>query len=138
MLYTSYFGQLRNLPSTFIPVAICAKVPPWYNGICYKALAPSYDCLMYYKVTGDVGAYRKRYCSETLDKRSVDCMLKEIWELLPEDVKRALYSDVHHWTKSPLIHIVFVCYEKPDDFCHRDLVSDKLNSCGYECVEWHK
>ena len=46
MLYTSYFGNMRNLPKTCIPIAICAKPPSWFTGLCCKDLAPSYHCLM--------------------------------------------------------------------------------------------
>lgn len=33
-------------------------------------------------------------------------------------------------------HICLICYEKPSDFCHRHLVAEWLNECGFECREW--
>lgn len=138
MLYTSYFGQMKNFPSSFVPVAICAKPPIWFHGAHYKGVAPSYGCLMDYKDNGNVEAYKLRYHAETLDKLSADAILRGIFQVLPESVKNALESDTYHWTQNPLVHIVLLCFEKPDEFCHRDLVSDKLNECGYKCLEWRK
>ena len=33
-------------------------------------------------------------------------------------------------------HICLLCYEKPEDFCHRHLVSDWLNKQGFKCEEY--
>ena len=32
--------------------------------------------------------------------------------------------------------IVLICYEKPDDFCHRHLVANWFNENGVNCKEW--
>lgn len=32
--------------------------------------------------------------------------------------------------------IVLICYEKPSDFCHRQLVAEWLNKNGFKCEEW--
>lgn len=136
MLYTSYFGQLRNFPTSFIPIAICAKPPIGYSGLSYKKPAPSYQCLMDYKANHDVDAYCKRYYSETLNKLSAETIINDIWSMLPETTRAAMNSDSTHWTQSPLVHIVLLCYEKPSDFCHRNLVADKLTEAGYPCKEW--
>lgn len=37
--------------------------------------------------------------------------------------------------RNPDYHIALLCYEKPDDFCHRHLVADWLRKNGYECEE---
>ena len=36
MIYTSYFGNLKNLPKNITPISICAKAPVWYTGLQYK------------------------------------------------------------------------------------------------------
>lgn len=33
-------------------------------------------------------------------------------------------------------HIALLCYEKPDDFCHRHLVAGYLRANGYKVEEW--
>lgn len=32
--------------------------------------------------------------------------------------------------------IALVCYEKPEDFCHRHLVAQWLRDAGYSVEEW--
>ena len=32
----------------------------------------------------------------------------------------------------------FICYEKPDDFCHRHLAADWMRKAGIPCEEWKK
>lgn len=44
-LFTSYFGKLKSLPKSIIPISICGKAPEWYKGPQYKKLAPKYDFL---------------------------------------------------------------------------------------------
>lgn len=36
MIYTSYFGKLKNLPKEIIPISICGKAPDWWTGLQYK------------------------------------------------------------------------------------------------------
>ena len=43
MIYTSYFGQLRNFPVNFIPVSICGVAPEWYDAAHYKKVAPKWS-----------------------------------------------------------------------------------------------
>ena len=37
---------------------------------------------------------------------------------------------------NPDIHIVLLCYEKPEDFCHRHLVREWLCRNGYHAMEY--
>lgn len=53
MIYTSYFANLRNIPSDIIPISICGKVPDWYSGLQYKKLAPKWKFFKVYKETGN-------------------------------------------------------------------------------------
>lgn len=44
-------------------------------------------------------------------------------------------------SKEDNVNIVLLCYEKPEDFCHRHLVADWLNSSKilpYDIKEWRK
>ena len=34
--------------------------------------------------------------------------------------------------------IALVCYEKPEEFCHRHLVADWLRKYGHDIKEWEK
>lgn len=114
---TSYFAMMRNFPDTVEPIAICAKVPNWYNGKVYKKLAPSYQLLMDYKKTGDEKTYTEKY-NNYLKTLNVQDVIKDFEQL------------------SNGKEIILLCYEKSSDFCHRHLVANWLNENGYSCEEW--
>ena len=122
MLYTTYFAKVKQLPDNVIPVAICAKAPTGFKGYTYMDMAPKYDFFKHFKETGDVAHFTKCYKEQVLDK------------LNPIAVENALYTMVD---KSPFTHdLALVCYEKPTDFCHRQLVSEWFNSKGIPCKEF--
>ena len=120
MIYTSYFAKLKSLPKNIIPISICGKAPGWYQGLQYKKLAPKYDFFMKWKENHDNEYYIKCFNEQVLSK------------LEPHLVVSELYKMINNFGKS----ICLICYEKPDDFCHRHLVSDWLNENGIRCEEY--
>ena len=52
-LYTSYFANLRNIDKSIIPVSIARINPSWYNGLEFKAIAPSMQLLKWYKYNNE-------------------------------------------------------------------------------------
>lgn len=46
LIYTSYFAQVKNLPSDIVPISIAAKQVPGWRYPVYKALAPTYNIFM--------------------------------------------------------------------------------------------
>jgi uncharacterized protein YeaO (DUF488 family) len=117
-IYTSYFAQSGKIPSNYVKVAICGKAPDWYKGVSYKKLAPTYDILMQYKETKDTARYQFRYRTEVLSKLNEKEVVDELTAL-------ANGAD----------GVVLLCYEKPTDFCHRNIVSSWLSTAGYRCQE---
>lgn len=115
MIYTSYFAVLKRIPEDIVPVSIAAKTPDWFKGGLLKKLAPSFDILMEYKRAGDQNRYIERYNSEVLDKLSVYDVVNELREL----------------RSHPAEDIVLLCYERPEKFCHRHLVSEWLKQNRY-------
>ena len=117
-IYTSYFGNLKNIPPNIFPVAICARSPSWFTGLNVKFLAPSYEILSKYKLNGNTSEYTQAYIHEILNFLYV--------------------PDVVHYlnVKSGGKDVVLLCYETPDKFCHRHLVADWLNCNGYQCKEY--
>ena len=118
MIYTSYFGNLCNIPSDIVPIAICGKEPDWYKGLCYKELAPSYDIFSKWKDNGNNDYYATRFSREILETLDVN------------EVADRLYG------MSNNKDIVLLCYEKPTDFCHRHLVAKWFIDNGYKCEEF--
>lgn len=61
LIYTSYFAQVKNLPSDIVPISIAAKQVPGWRYPVYKALAPTYNILYDYKRDGDKDHYVAAY-----------------------------------------------------------------------------
>ena len=125
-IYTSYFGNLKNIPKNIIPVSICLKVPKEYKGIQYKKLAPTYDILSHYKETGDKTAYVLKYNKEIIKKLNAKDVVDDL--LCMTGLKQGVDERKNG--------IVLLCYETPEDFCHRHLIADWLNANGYDVVEY--
>ena len=123
MIYTSYFANLKRLPSSVIPISICGKAPDWYNGLQYKKLAPKYGFFMEWKQNHDNDFYIKCFYEQVLNHLDVIKVYDELYALAG---MRGLKQ----------YDICLICYEKPSNFCHRHLVSDWLNKNGIACEEW--
>ena len=116
MIYTSYFARCNKLPKGIVPVSIARQAPAGYTGLEYKTLAPTWDILSEYKQTKDERTYIQQY-NYQLFLLSADQVVKELKELAQSD------------------QIILLCYEKPDDFCHRHLVAQWLTEHGYDTQE---
>ena len=118
MIYTTYFANLRNLPDYIEPISIAAKPPRGWSGKEYRPLAPPKDVLNKYMRDKNEADYIREYRKRVLDFRDPDCTVRGLHKLTRKD------------------NIALVCYERPEAFCHRHLVTDWLNEHGIECVEW--
>lgn len=117
-IYTTYFGNLTNLPDSVVPIAVCGNCKFW-NGLRYKALAPKYWWWKIWKDEGmDTDYYTKMYKTTVLDT------------LIPLSVVRDLE------TLSGGKDVALVCYEVPSAFCHRHLIASWLGEAGYNVEEW--
>ena len=133
MIYTSYFANLKSLPENIIPISICGKAPDWYNGLQYKKLAPKHNFFMEWKKNHDNDYYFKCFNEQVLEELSVVRVNNDLQLLIPYDIRCKMQHSVAY---SPDWHIALICYEKPSDFCHRNLVADWLNKNGIPCEEW--
>lgn len=122
-IYTSYFANIKNLPKNIVPIAVCRFVPKWYNGAVYKKLAPTVQMLEDYKETQDEKCFQERYTNNILRKLYVCTVLM--------DLQRIMLSQ-----NAAAEGICLVCFEAPDKFCHRRLLTKWLNKYGYDCVEY--
>jgi uncharacterized protein YeaO (DUF488 family) len=118
MVYTSYFAIMKKLPPEIVPISICAKAPDWYTGKQYKKLAPKHGFFAEWKKNHDNQYYIEHFNREVLDLLDPKKVLKEL-NAIAEGKPFAL-----------------VCYEKPEDFCHRHLVADWLTKNGIEAKEY--
>ena len=106
---TSYFNKYKGSNA----VSICLRPPYWYKGREFKELAPPLWLFLKYKKDYDKNFYIENYYKEVLDK------------LDPQDIYNKLGEDV-----------VLLCWENPDEFCHRHLVAEWLEwELGIEIKE---
>jgi len=127
MIYTSYISNLKNIPKHIVPITICGKTPLGWNGKQYKKLAPKWEFFSKWK-NKTFGCeecfknneyYTKEFYDKVLNKLNIQQVLNELYEL-----------------SGGSENIVLLCYEKPDDFCHRHLVADWMKGYGIEIEEW--
>lgn len=136
MIYTSYFAKLKSLPDNIIPISICGKAPDWYKGLQYKRLAPKYDFFMEWKRTHDNNYYIKCFKEQVTDQLNVYETVYKLYEKIGIYLDEEGISFSSESTNDK--HICLICYEKPEDFCHRHLVAKWLNDNNFKCKEWQK
>lgn len=117
MIYTGYFAKIKNYDGECFSIARytpknirCGYAPMFF---------PSEQLLFDWKIgTITEEEYVKRYHEETLNKINVPALLGVLQQYQKD--------------------IFFLCYEKPNDFCHRHLVAEWLNNLGIVCRESEK
>ena len=127
MIYTSYFAKLKSLPDNIIPISICGKAPDWYKGLQYKKLAPKYDFFIKWKENHNNDYYIKCFNEQVLNKLYIYDVMRDLLELTNMTDRIGIGGGKD---------ICLICYEKPDDFCHRHLVADWFGKYGIKCKEW--
>lgn len=112
MIYTGYFAKMaayRNAGLT--PVSIARYAPKWYTGHQYKQLAPLPEMLRMSEPE-----YVPLYNTSVLRYHNPARLAEELHTL----------GD----------NVVLLCYEKPEDFCHRHLVAKWLQHYRVPCEEY--
>jgi uncharacterized protein YeaO (DUF488 family) len=107
MIYTSYYAHYKGSNG----ISISCGIPKGLIVLRCKELEPPWDLVNDYK-TGKITKkqYRNKYIRQL----------------------KALY--VNKFAKI-LEGKVLLCYEKPEDFCHRSIVREWINHYGYICME---
>lgn len=115
MIYTTYYANLKNIPTDAVIYAISNGVPAGITIPHLWQAVPSWGDVQQYKRTGDWEQFRSRYVQ------------------LLEFRKPSAWSELINSSKD----IVLVCYEKCPDRCHRSLLAKWLNEHYGLCVtEW--
>lgn len=114
-VYTSYFGKIKQ---AIHPVSISRYPPKWYAGWTFPSLAPSAQLLSDYK------AGRVNEAEYTTIFQA---------QIRHQHVVKEVVSNLSRFANDDGI-ITLMCYEKPEDFCHRYLVAKWLeedSNCVY-------
>ena len=126
-LYTSYYANIKNIPTNYLMVGISQFCPNWLiedqpdNFLFVEGnfLAPTKGLLSDIK-SGRINQqeYRERY------EKQFDDFFKNCYEYKTVD---QWYQTMDEEFSDKYNAIVFLCYEKPSDFCHRHILRDILN-----------
>lgn len=117
-VWTTYYGNLRSLPVDVVPISIAARAPSGYDGLEYRALIPPYGVFADYKAGGPWENYIDGYTRQVLNRLDAGTVMSELSAL------------------SEGSDIALICYEKPEDNCHRHLVAEWLSSNGFPAEEY--
>lgn len=135
MIYTSYFSNMRHIPSGIIPISIARFNPRWYTGLEYKKLAPPIRMVNWYKGSSYCveskaaqEIYEFEYTREVLNKLDVVTVVSEIGFV-------AGFND-KNWCMEKNSIVVLLCYEK-SSFCHRHIVAKWLGEYGINIEEYN-
>lgn len=114
MIKTGYFAKQAEYASKgFTPVGIALYKPKWFAGETYGPLCPT---PVIFQIE-DKGVYERAYYEHLLEL-DADTVVAELMEI------------------SGGKPLVLMCYERPGDFCHRQIVRDWLQSCGHDVEEF--
>ena len=153
-MYTSYFGNLRNLPTDVRQVSICRNPPEWFKGdVLYQTAMP----LREYDGNNPVistDEYRTRHgmvvvlstkpltkysmkllspMSKTFNKYLKDRNFFEFAEKYKEEVLWRL--DAKRIVAELGENSCMLCFEVDDLECHRSIVREWFNKNNVECSE---
>ena len=111
---TSYFANIPFIDTDiYLPVSISVYAPDWYSGIEFHQLSPTESILKRYKrglIT--VEQYTNEFNEQVLAKYNPDVLYAKL-----VGIKK---------NREPIL----LCYEKPNQFCHRHLVAAWFNQSG--------
>jgi hypothetical protein len=79
---------------------------------------------MEWKINQDNGFYMDHFQKEVLDTLNPDQVYQDLMKFCEKSHMNPEETD-----------IILLCYEKPNEFCHRHLVANWLSENGYECRE---
>lgn len=115
-IFTSYYANYRKF-GDLVPVAISIYPPNGFKGKLFQKIAPTKEMLEAYKRNKNEQEYKERYWHDVIKKYNP----KELYE----EIKRLVDGK----------DCVLLCFEKPNDFCHRHLFATWMNKNGYNIQE---
>lgn len=126
-LFTSYYANLKKIPMDYAAIGISIVCPDWLKGDKSPSnfyfwddnlFAPSIDLLSDIKSNRiNQSVYTIRYYKELNERFHFKSDNGRSLISYIDDLKRRFFD---------YSAIVFLCYEKPTEFCHRHLIRELL------------
>lgn len=120
MIYTSYYGNIRNinLKKKPILISISRYTPPGIDCSTIKFLQPPKELLSRFKNGScDMNEYTSIYLGHLKDNKGLMLKMVERLKITEKDV-------------------FFLCYERSSDFCHRHILRKELILHGIDIKEF--
>lgn len=129
-LYTSYFGNVARINRCLDKLGKYEFV-----GICFVPISrftpPGFGNKHFFKEVEPSNSLLQLAKSKAITSREYD-------EVYREQLKYVNFHDIE--TKilnlGPTDIMIFLCYEKPEDHCHRHLFAEYLSRNGLSCKEF--
>ncbi len=138
--FTSYYANYNNIPKNYMCIGISRFCPEWFanneldNFMFVKDnfLAPSEELLQNYK-DGKISQdqYKREYVTGVMTKVVTVMGYADLGEWI-KAADQHFSTTVRQWDA-----IVFMCYERPDEFCHRHILRKMLTNVYHvQCDEY--
>lgn len=115
-MYTGYFAKLKQYTDAgLVPISIATINPKWFMGLSYSKLSPGKEIL-----------YKWKYGSF---KENSNKFTRLFTKVLNELDKKKVVKELEKLSGVKSKKIVLVCYERPNEFCHRHIVAEWIGNC---------
>lgn len=115
---SSYYGNIKNIPEDYILVSISGGITDEIRKVIHKQdtrLAPKKKFFLEYKDSTPGNAREAVYVKNFKEQVLADVDLNKIFREWSEEFGKNK-------------HFVILCYETPEDFCHRQIVSEAIEN----------
>lgn len=152
-VYTSYFGNLRNIPEGVEQISIARNAAAWFNGkVLYQTTIPKREYNGEHRIS-NINFENRRgqviiLTEKPVNKYSIKLlapMSKAFGDYLEtrdeEKFKKAYREEVldrldqHRILSYFKGDVCFICHEVPGDVCHRHYGADWFGEAGVEVTE---
>lgn len=115
MIYTSYWGNVRNLKRAGIePVAVSRGKPRGFSGRSFDEVAPTWNM-----VHMSMGPEYEAMYQRILARQDPRAFARRVLAGRPKGVE----------------HVALLCWERDWDECHRKMIARWLTDAGIPCEE---
>lgn len=118
-IYTSYFGNYKNVPQEYQCISIANSKPKGLNVPTWKDVVPNWN---------NVKAFKEQSIS------AYEFMTRYISDLTYDSSLRHFnYLEKY---KNKVDAVVLLCWEKDRSLCHRVILADYLRTLGFDIEEY--
>ena len=137
-IYTSYYSNFPEIPVDYLCIGISRYIPQEFQTTTIKnflytpnsILAPTKQTLLDHKAGKiDDNEYARQYFTSLGDG------IKKLGFSSPNEYFSKMIAGFDAWNDEGFKAIVFLCYEKPGQFCHRHLLAALMKNLGFEIEE---